>query len=68
MPKETRKILVSKLKEIYNNRDFVVGVMSNATHIDDRKTIIDFIDKGEDVTAENIILLAVHLDQKRYDE
>ena len=53
------------LREIYDNRDFVLGVLSNATHPDDRRTILEFIEKGEEVTTENLILLSVDLDIKR---
>lgn len=63
---EIRKELISKLKGIFYNKDFVTGVLSNATHPDDRKTLIEFINNGQDVTPENIILLSVHLDQNRY--
>ena len=63
--KEIANALFAKLKQIYNSRDFVLGVMSNATHPDDRKTILDFIEKGEEVTTENLILLSVDLDIKR---
>ena len=52
-------------REIYDNRDFVLGVLSNATHPDDRRTILEFIEKGEEVTTENLILLSVDLDIKR---
>lgn len=63
---EIRKTLIARLKELYDNRDFIVGVISNATHPDDRKSIIEYIDNGEGVTMENILLLSVYLDQKRY--
>lgn len=62
---EIKDILFDKLKAIYNNRNFVIGVMSNASHIEDRKKLIEYIDKGEDVTAESIILLSLYLSQKR---
>lgn len=63
---ETKNDLISRLKEIYRDRDFVIGVMSAATHSEDQKAILDFIEKGDEVTVENIIVLAVHLKQKRY--
>lgn len=66
MADEIKKTLVTKLKAIYDNRDFVIGVVSNATHPEDRKAIIEYIDNGKNVTIENILLLSVHLDQKRY--
>ena len=57
--------LFNKLKEFQNDKDFVVGVISNTKHDEDMQSIIDYIDNGEDVTIENIILLSLHLNQKR---
>lgn len=62
---ETANLLYKRLKTIFNDRDFVIGVMSNASNTEDREEIISFIERGEDVTIENIILLSVHLDEKR---
>lgn len=62
---ETADKLFRMLKSIFDDRDFVLGVMSNATHSDDREEIIRFIEKGEDVTVENLILLSAYLDNKR---
>ena len=62
---ETAQKLLPMLKDVFDDRDFVIGVMSNASHTDDREEIIRFIEKGEDVTVENIILLSVYLDDKR---
>lgn len=63
--KQISDMLFDKLKAIYNNRNFVVGVMSNASHVDDRKKMIEYIDKGEDVTIESIMLLSLRLSQIR---
>lgn len=57
--------LFNKLKEFHNDKDFVVGVISNTKHDEDMQSIIDYIDNGEDVTVENIILLSLHLNQNR---
>ena len=61
---ETKKELIAMLKEVHHNKDFVVGVVSAATHEEDQREIIEFIRKGEEVTTENILLLAIHLKQK----
>ena len=37
--------LFAKLKGIRNTRDFVVGVMSMASHDDDRKVLLNYINK-----------------------
>ena len=56
-----------KLQSFYDDRDFIVGVMSNAKHEEDRKTIIDFMDNNE-VTVEDIILLSLELGNERGTE
>ncbi len=62
---EIKRKLFDKLKDYHNDKDFVVGVMSNATHDDDRQAIINYINNGDDVTIENIILLSLHLNNER---
>lgn len=66
MPLEgTSEKLFSALRALYNNRDFVVGAMSYARSDEDRKKLLDYIENGEDVTAESVLLLALHLSQKQ---
>ena len=60
-----RKKLLSLLEKLYDNNDFIIGIFSNVDNEEDRKTIIDYIEKGDDVTVENIILLSLYLDNKR---
>lgn len=61
---EIKVKLFEKLKVVHPNKDFIVGVMSNVKTDSDRQTIIDFIDKGKEVTIENLILLSLHLNNK----
>ena len=63
--KEVKETLRERLREIYDNKDFVLGVLSNASHSDDRRAILKYIEKGEEITTENLILLSVDLDIKR---
>ncbi|MGN1195320.1 MAG: hypothetical protein ACI4SB_07535 [Acutalibacteraceae bacterium] len=56
---ETKKLLIKKLKTISDDNDFLLSIINSARSIDERKAIIDFIDNGEDVTYENLILLAL---------
>ena len=66
MPLEgTSEKLFSALRSLYNNRDFVVGAMSYARSDEDRKKLLDYIENGEDVTVESILLLALHLSQSQ---
>lgn len=61
----TAKALFEKLRAFYNNRDFVLGIMCNAPHEDDMKTILEYIEKGKDATRESLILLSLELGNKR---
>lgn len=59
-----KRKLFDKLRNYHNDKDFVVGVMSNAKHNDDMKAIIEYMDNGDDVSVENIILLSLHLNKE----
>ena len=65
LEKKIQDELFNKLKGIRNNKDFVLGVFTNAQHPEDRQAIIDFIDKGDDVSPANILALSVLLDDAR---
>lgn len=62
---ETAILLFNKLKAFHNDRDFVLGVMCNAPNDEDMKTIINYMDSGEDITIENLILLSLELGNNR---
>ena len=62
---EIKSKLIEKLKTVSEDKDFLVGVISNAKHNDDREAIIEYIDKGEEVTYEQILLLSVWLSRER---
>lgn len=57
--------LVNKLKTISEDREFILSVINSARHTDDRKAVIEYIDNGEDVSYENVILLALTLYEER---
>ncbi len=56
-----KRHLFEKLREFHNDKDFVVGVMSNVDTDENYQRIIDFIDAGKDVSVESIIALSVLL-------
>lgn len=62
---EIKSKLIEKLKTISEDNDFLVGVISNAKHNEDREAIIEYIDKGEEVSYEQILLLSVWLGRER---
>lgn len=58
---KTRMELFEKLCSIYNDEDFVVGVMSNIVTDEDSQTLLNYIKADKDVTVESIILLSLEL-------
>lgn len=56
---EKGDILFRKLRDYYDNYDFVIGVMSNVIDDEHVQMIIDYMDYGEDVSVENIILMSI---------
>lgn len=62
---ELAVVLGKKLKSIYDNKEFIIEVLSYADNQEDQQTIIDFIDAGEDVDDETISVLAMDLADAR---
>lgn len=63
---ELQKKLRDKLKTVSKDKDFILGALLDAETEEDQQVIIDYIDKGEDVNEQNVILLSVFLHNKRY--
>ncbi|MBR6525539.1 MAG: hypothetical protein IKT57_06170 [Clostridia bacterium] len=61
----TKAKLVEKLYKIDNNREFVLGVISFAKHVEDRNVILEYIEKGQEVSKKNLLLLALELNKAR---
>lgn len=57
--------LGKRLKKIYDNNNFIIEVLTYADNPEDQKTIIDFIDAGEDVDDETVSVLAMNLADAR---
>lgn len=53
--------LVRKLKEIYDNDDFIICVLSYVDNEEDQRRVIEFIEAGDDVDDETITVLAMDL-------
>ena len=54
-----------KLKEIYDNDDFILAVLTYADNDEDRQTVLDFIEAGDDVDDETVSVLAMDLSDAR---
>ena len=59
------KKLYSALKNVYDNPDFIKAIFVYAEVEEDRQTILDFIDRGNDVDVETISVLAMDLSDAR---
>lgn len=65
MDKKIKKELIEKLKTISEDNEFLLSIINYVRSSEDRKVVIDYIDKGDDVTYETIILLALTIYEER---
>lgn len=63
---EKQKELKEKVKSIKDDEQLIITVLSFAETVEQQQTIIDFIDNAEDVNEENLLVLCVYLDNKKY--
>ncbi len=62
---DTEKQLLELLSTIWNNSDFIVGVLNSLKDDDERKEVIEFVENNDDVTSEQIDLLSLDISQSR---
>lgn len=65
---EIKEQLIEKLRTVSDDKEFLLSIINHARHVDDRKVLIEYLEKGEDVTYENLILLSLELYEKRYEK
>ena len=63
-PYKYERLLISELKKINNDRDFIFGVLSFAGTEENFKICLDFIKQGIDVTEQNLQMLSLDLDKE----
>ncbi|MBP3400198.1 MAG: hypothetical protein J6K70_00320 [Selenomonadales bacterium] len=66
--KTVKRKLFDALCVFHKEKNFVLSVMSIVQHDEDRQTIIDFINQKKKPTEEEVLLMSVDLNQKRYPE
>lgn len=59
------KQLELKLRELFDDDEFVEGILVYAYDERDRETILDFINSGDDVSVETVTVLALNLCDQR---
>ncbi len=57
--------LVDKLKKYSHDDDYIIGVLLDVKSEEDKQLLIDYIENGEDVSYESIILYALDLSLQR---
>lgn len=62
---QTTLELIEKLRQFSRDDDYILGVLAESEFDEDRKLIIDYIEKGEDVSYENVILFSLEVGQQR---
>lgn len=62
---EITLMLIEELKQFSTTDDYILGVLANSKNEEDRRTILNYIQHGTDVTYESIILLSLELGQNR---
>lgn len=64
----TEKRLIALAKAIWDDEEFLSGILCDAKTEEDQQTIIDGIEKGELVTSDDVILFGLELYEKRQEQ
>ena len=62
---ELSKKIVSELMKISEDKEFIAGVLLDVENDENKISLLEYIEKGEDVSFEQIILNALWLGQQR---
>lgn len=60
--------LVYKLKQINDDKDFILGVLTKAETDKNYRIILDYTDNGEEVDEETVKVLSVYLMNGQYED
>ena len=60
-PYKYERLLISELKKINDDRDFILGVLSFAETEENFKKCLEFIEQSVEVTEPNLLMLATDL-------
>lgn len=66
--KELYTKLEKKLRNVFDDDDFVNGMLLYVDHEDDAKMLMQFIDNGEEINVESVTVTAIILDRTRRGE
>ena len=56
--------LIEKLYEVFDDRDFVLGVISIVRKVPEMQEVLEYIEKNEEVTSSDVLGLALDINMK----
>ena len=62
---QTEKRLIGMLRDIWDDKEFVLGVVTNLETDEERQAVIDYIQNNEEVTTEELVLLSLDIELNR---
>ena len=62
---KTEEQLVDKLLAIWNDTEFVVGILAYLESDEERQMMLDYIAENEKVSTEELVLLSLSIDKQR---
>ena len=65
---KTEKRLVDKLFAIWNDAEFVAGIIAYLEDDAERQTMLDYLAENENATTEDLVLLSLFIDRQRTSE
>ena len=62
---DTEKELMGLLLSIWDENDFIIGVLNSLKTDEERNHVIEFIKSNDDVKSEQVVLLSLYLSKTR---
>lgn len=62
---KTEKRLMDALRNIWDDKEFVIGVLTDLETDEERQIVMDHIESNDNVTSEEITLLSLFIDSER---
>lgn len=59
--KEKKRELIQKLRNIFDDNEFVLGVLCDLDSDNDIDTVLKYIEQNENASSEDIILLSLQI-------
>lgn len=61
--KELKKELIKELRKVFDDKEFVLGILCDLRSDEDIETLLTYIRQNEKIEAQDIILAAMHIEE-----